>query len=188
MGLFSSLFGSKKPTEPIAAPETPAKELPEIRPEDFVDHSDPDNTPSGKIYYGTSMPIDAVYAFISRDYEEDGYNDAMCNADCAYKDSKKVIIRNELKRLFEQVTLRYKGDLRDIEVQIGILEQQGLINTSLTLKARKQTYLEHMEVLAQMRTSLDRDEEQLLSMVKSYERGFLKGLAAKSETLLRHER
>lgn len=188
MGFFSSLFGSKKPTEPIAVPEAPAKDFPETRSKDVVDHSEAGNTPTGNSYYGTSMPIDAVYAFIGRDYEEDGYNDAMCDANGTYKDSKKVIIRNELKRLFEQVTLRYKSDLRDIEVQIGILEEQGLINSSLVLKARKQTYLEHMEVLAQMRTSLDRDEEQLLSMVKSYERGFLKGLAAKSETLLRYER
>ena len=99
---------------------------------------------------------------------------------------KKNIIKNELRRLFEQVTLRYRNDLRDIEVQIEIVEQQGLINTASSLKARKDTYIEHMSVMKDMVESLEKEEPQMMSMVKSYERGFLKGLAAKSDLLLRN--
>lgn len=110
----------------------------------------------------------------------------MVNADSTYKDSKKNIIKNELRRLFEQVTLRYRNDLRDIEVQIEIVEQQGLINTASSLKARKDTYIEHMSVMKDMVESLEKEEPQMMSMVKSYERGFLKGLAAKSDLLLRN--
>ena len=64
------------------------------------------------------MPIDAIYAYIQDDYEQEGYSDAMCNADMAYKESKKEIIKNGLKMLFEQVRLRYESDIRDINVQI----------------------------------------------------------------------
>lgn len=180
MGLFS-FFKRGSDNQEIE----PQKSLPEIREEDFVDNSDP-NEEVVSIPYGTRMPIDAIYAFISKDYEQEGYNDAMCNADSSYKDSKKIIIKNELKRLFEQVGLRYKSDLREIEVQINIVEQQGLINTASALKARKDTFLEHMETMSKMEQSLDNGEQQMLSMIDSYERGFLKGLAAKSDTLLRN--
>lgn len=187
MGFLTSLFGSKQLQTDSQNPDS-VKSLPEIRQEDFVDNSDPIPQVDQLNNYGTRMPIDAIYAFISRDHEEQGYDDAMCNADSSYKESKKSMIKNELKRLFEQVGLRYKSDLRDIDVQIEFLNQQGLINTSASLKARKETYIEHMEILKNMKSSLDRDEEQLLSMVRSYERGFLKGLVAKSETLLKYER
>lgn len=181
MGLFKRLFGNTEDSN--SAVET--RQLPEIRREDFVD----DSEPKEEVYsvaYGTRMPIDAIYAFIDRDYEQLGYDDAMCNADSAYKHSKKEIIKNELKRLFEQVRLRYKSDLRDIEVQIGIVEQQGLINTSASLKARKDTFVEHMDTMTKMEQALDNEEPQMLGMTRSYERGFLKGLAAKSDILLKN--
>ena len=183
MGLLSFLFGSKKDV-PVQD-EVSSKILPEIKEEDFVDNSDP-NEDLYTVHYGTKMPIDAIYAYINRDYEQSGYDDAMVNADSTYKDSKKNIIKNELRRLFEQVTLRYRNDLRDIEVQIEIVEQQGLINTASSLKARKDTYIEHMSVMKDMVESLEKEEPQMMSMVKSYERGFLKGLAAKSDLLLRN--
>ena len=183
MGLLSFLFGSKKDV-PVQE-EVSSKILPEIKEEDFVDNSDP-NEDLYTVNYGTKMPIDAIYAYINRDYEQSGYDDAMVNADSTYKDSKKNIIKNELRRLFEQVTLRYRNDLRDIEVQIEIVEQQGLINTASSLKARKDTYIEHMSVMKDMVESLEKEEPQMMSMVKSYERGFLKGLAAKSDLLLRN--
>lgn len=179
MGLFSSLFGRKDQEQ-----ETSVKELPEIREDLFVDNSDPSEE-HVVLHYGTRMPIDAIYAFINKDYEQQGYDDAMCNTDSSYKDSKVSIIKNELKRLFEQIWLRYQSDLRDIDVQIRIIEEQGLISTAEALKARKATFVEHMEVLEKMEVSLDNNEPKMLSMIDSYERGFLRGLAAKSDALLK---
>ena len=103
---------------PALESETTSKEianLPEIKKEDFVDDSEPEpESIYVTIKYGTGMPIDAIYAYIKDDYEQMGYDDAMCNADIQYKESKKEIIINKLKVLFEQVRLRYKGDIRDI--------------------------------------------------------------------------
>lgn len=179
MGFLSSIFGKKE-----QAPELPAKELPEVREDIFVDNSEPADEPI-VLHYGTKMPIDAIYAYINKDFEQQGYDDAMCNINSAYKDSGVSIIKNGLKRLFKQVRLRYKSDLREIEVQIGIVEQQGLTDTAESLKARKETFLEHMDEMERMEKSLDNNEPQMLSMVDSYERGFLRGLAAKSDALLK---
>ena len=66
MGLLSFLFGSKKDV-PVQE-EVSSKILPEIKEEDFVDNSDP-NEDLYTVHYGTKMPIDAIYAYINRDYE-----------------------------------------------------------------------------------------------------------------------
>ena len=188
MGIFS-LFSQKNQVEAPIEKESSLQEeknnLPEIKREDFVDDSDPNQENNIiTIRYGTGLPIDAIYAYIEEDYEQIGYDDAMCNTDITYKESKKTIIKNGLKRLFEQIRLRYKSDIRDIDVQIDAVEAQGLTYSSESLKARKETFIEHMNTMDKMEASLDREESQMLSMINSYERGFLKGLSAKSESFI----
>lgn len=187
MGLFSKIF-QKKEGQPLVIAESENNKLQEVKKAETVEEPEAitkDNN-VGKIQYGTQMPIDIIYAFIERDYENEGYQDALCNPDDSYKESKKAMIKHGLKRLFEQVGLRYKSDLRNIEVQIGIMEQQGMANTASTLQARKDTLLEHLSIMGEMEVALDNEEQKMMSMIKSYERGFLKGLAAKSDLLLRN--
>ena len=185
MGIFPSLFKKRTNLEPDIDVAQEKKILPEIREEDFVDNSDPKDQ-IVTIQYGTNMPIDAIYAFISRDYEPRGYNDAMCNADSSYKNTAITMIKSDLKRLFRQVELRYKNDLRNVIVHVDILEQQGLIDSTLPLKAKKETIMEHLKEMEEMVKALDNSEEQMLSMVNSYERGFYKGLVAKSNSVLQN--
>lgn len=190
MGLFNFFKKSNQVnnTEVVGLPnvEDNSKEiLPEIKREDFVDDSEPNlESNTITIKYGTGMPIDAIYAYIQDDYEQEGYSDAMCNADMAYKESKKEIIKNGLKMLFEQVRLRYESDIRDISVQIDIVETQGLTTTSMTLKARRDTFNEHLSKINEMESSLDREDKKMMNMIASYERGFLKGISAKSESFI----
>lgn len=187
MGLFSRIF-EKKEGQPVVVAENENNKLQEMKRSEAVEEPESITKDNNvvKIQYGTQMPIDIIYAFIERDYENEGYQDAMCNPDDSYKESKKAMIKHGLKRLFEQVGLRYKSDLRNIEVQITIMEQQGMANTASTLQARKDTLLEHLSIMGDMEAALDREEQKMMSMIKSYERGFLKGLAAKSDLLLRN--
>lgn len=190
MGLFNFFKKGNQVnnTEVVGLPnvEDNSKEiLPEIRREDFVDDSEPNlESNTITIKYGTGMPIDAIYAYIQDDYEQEGYSDAMRNADMAYKESKKEIIKNGLKMLFEQVRLRYESDIRDINVQIDIVDIQGLTTSSMSLKARRDTYNEHLKKINDMELSLDREDKKMMNMIASYERGFLKGVAAKSESFI----
>lgn len=190
MGLFDFLKKSDQinNTGVVGLPnvEDVSKEiLPEIKREDFVDDSEPIlESNAMTIKYGTGMPIDAIYAYIQDDYEQEGYSDAMCNADMAYKESKKEIIKNGLKMLFEQVRLRYESDIRDINVQIDIVDIQGLTTSSMSLKARRDTYNEHLKKINDMELSLDREDKKMMNMIASYERGFLKGVDAKSESFI----
>lgn len=158
---------------------------PEIKREDFVDDSEPniDNN-AVTVKHGTGMPIDVIYDYIQGDYEQEGYDDAMCNADMTYKEAKKEMIKNGLKMRFDQVRLRYESDIRDISVQIDIVETQGLTTTSMTLKARRDTFNEHLSKINEMGSSLDREDKKMMNMIASYERGFLKGISAKSESFI----
>ena len=182
MGLFSFLGISKKNSETSdqAVTETAKPEIPSDK---FVDNSDP-NAKVRTVTYGTQHSIDVIYAFINDDYEDQGYEDAMCNSDNSYKDSKKEIIHNQLKQLFEQVDLRYRNDIRVLKVQIESIENQGLIDKARELGARLETYLEHIDKLEEMEKGLDANDPKMTSMILSYERGFLKGLIAKSDSLL----
>lgn len=184
MGFFSWFKhkGGVDATESVGSASAP-----EIDRRVFVDDSEPSQDNSGAGYC-TGMPIDAIYAFINRDYEQLGYDDAMCDIDGTYKEAKKEIIRNELKRLFEQVTLRYRNDMRALETQIGIVTSQGLTDTAARLKARLETYDEHLEVIKKMEVDLDNNAPRMLGMIDCYERGFRRGLAAKSDILLGNEK
>lgn len=84
--------------------------------------------------------------------------------------------------------LRYKNDLREIDVQISTVEQQGMMNTSSVLRARRETYSEHLSKIDEMEKRLEENDIQLLSMLDSYDRGFLRGLAAISQTFLKQDR
>lgn len=182
MSFLSSLFSDKnRNLQPADAPVTAV--LPEIRETDFVDHSEP---ASYVITYGTQMPIDAIYHYIDQDYEPQGYDDAMSSNDASYKEKKMNYIRDGLLRLFDQITLRYRNDLRDLEVEIKMLAEQGLTNMAARVEARKDTFIEHLNTIAEMQQALDADDPKMLSMISSYERGFLKGLTAKATTLLQH--
>lgn len=68
----------------------------------------------------------------------------MCNPDDSHKESKKVMIKHSLKRLFEQVGLQYKSDFHNLEVQTTIMEQQGMAVTVSTLQVRKDMLLENL--------------------------------------------
>lgn len=182
MGIFSKWFGHTEAQQTTGT--NVANELSEMKNDETIINDVNALEKALDPVFGTGMPIDAIYAYIERDYEGQGYSDSMCNADNAYKESKKVIIKDGLKRLFSQVRLRYQDDFRRVTVQIDIVEKQGMIDTSYLLKAKKETYAEHMKTIDVMEESLMKNDPKMLSMIDSYERGFLKGIAAISQTFL----
>ena len=59
------------------------------------------------IKWGTGMPIDVIYNYIHKNFEDDGYQDALVNQDIAYRDTRISIIRNDLEMLFNRIKLCY---------------------------------------------------------------------------------
>lgn len=186
MEFFNWIFGAS--SKPVEDQENTSVK-PEVDEKVFVDYSDPveenhDNQNVYNVAYGTGKAIDVIYAFINRSFEQKGYDDAIVNDELSYCETGKTLIMNELKQLFEQVVLKYKAELRTLDVQIGILKERGMTNHAVRFISEKEMLEEHMDKIQDMKKRLEEGDVQLLNMVMTYERGFLKGIAAKSDSIL----
>ena len=162
--------------------------LPEIKKEDFVDESAPiDSNNIVMINYGTGMPIDLIYNDLKEDYEQKGYEDALCNPDMSYKEMNQSIIRHNIEIKFEQVILKYNDDLRDIDFHIESRAQAGLVDVVKQLKTKRETLQKHVDKLHEMETDFRNKAPYMMGVLLSYERGFLRGLAALSLDTLKNK-
>ena len=136
------------------------------------------------IQYGTGMPIDVIYGFINHDYEQDGYQDALINSDAEYCIAKEKIILNQLNQLFRRILLRYRGEIRDIEVQITNAKSLFALTSASLLDARKETCEEHIVEINEMIQKVNAKSPEMMTMIESYRRGFTKGCAAQTANFL----
>ena len=132
------------------------------------------------ISWGTGMPIDIIFNFIHKNFEKEGFQDALVNSDITYRDTKEKIIRNDLEMLFKRIILRYKNDIREIDVDIDNARKAYALAAAGKLQARRETFEEHLEEIKEMQQLLDADNPKMTTMIESYRRGFQKGITAVS--------
>ena len=132
------------------------------------------------ITWGTGMPIDVIFNFIHKNFEEDGFQDALVNQDITYRDAKEKIIRNDLEMLFKRIILRYKNDIRVVDVKIENARKALALSAASDLEALRETYDEHLAEIREMQVLLEANDPKMMTMIESYRRGFLKGIAATS--------
>lgn len=136
------------------------------------------------ITWGTGMPIDVIFNFIHKNYEEEGFQDALVNSDVSYCDAKEKIIRNDLEMLFKRIILRYKKDIRELDTKIDNALKLLALGAASRLQAERQTYEEHLSEINEMQTLLENNDPKMLTMIDSYRRGFVKGINAESITFI----
>lgn len=180
MALFR-LFGSKKVANSDVTPV-------EINEEQDVNNENENPTADSKdeeskkrlitITWGTGMPIDVIFNYIHKNYEEEGYQDAIINSDIAYRDTKEKIIRNDLEMLFKRIALRYKNDIRVIEFKIDNARKAFALAAAAQLDSLRETYEEHLVEIEKMQEMFEADDPKMTNMIESYRRGFLKGITA----------
>ena len=132
------------------------------------------------ITWGTGMPIDVIFNYIHKDFEEEGFQDALVNSDLKYRETRESILRNDLKMLFRRITLRYQSDIRVLEVQIRNAQEASALSSASMLQAQLETYQEHLKEIDDMEQLLDNNDPKMITMIESYRRGFLKGITAKT--------
>ena len=105
MALFKKLFSSKL----VANSDVIPAEL-----NDEQDVNNENQNPVGKtkddesktnlitIKWGTGLPIDVIFHYIHKNFEEEGFQDALVNSDITYRDTKEKIIRTDLEMLYEE--------------------------------------------------------------------------------------
>ena len=132
------------------------------------------------IAWGTGMPIDIIFNYIHKNFEEDGFQDALVNNDITYRDAKEKIIRNDLEMLFKRIILRYKKDIREIEVDIDNALKAYAFVAASRLQSQRDTYEEHLTEINEMQQMLQVNDPQMTTMIESYRRGFLKGVTSRA--------
>ena len=184
MKLFSIFRKNNTSSPELEAVETSTKEVSEST-------TAPTSLSAGEIVsitYGTGMPIDVLYAFINKDYEKEGYEDALVNSDVEYCTAKESIILNKLQQLFRRVLLRYSGEIREIEVQAANAKSLFALTSASMLEARKATCEEHIAEINSMMDKVNAKAPEMMTMIESYRRGFTKGCAAQTANFLNPKR
>lgn len=176
------IFGSK-PNESMetVSVNTPVENTEETSKDEELNKNEDKKKDEQKfitIKWGTGMPIDVIFNFIHKNFEDEGYEDALVNSDMQYRETKEEIIRNDLKMLFKRISLRYRNDIREIGAQIENAQKAYALTSASLLQARCDTYREHLEEIAEMERLLDSNDPKMTTMIESYRRGFLKGIAA----------
>ena len=187
MGLFDLLFGTSKKNDLAVDIATKPEELliPEVKDLNGINDAIPVTKESE---LNVSMPLDEIYKYLRIDFESRGYEDAMSNPDTSYRDMNKLLLVSNLKVLFKQVKQIYIDNLKTTDFHIKSREQAGLIDIVELLKNRKETLENHLTEINKMEVDLENNVDYMVGMLLSYERGFLRGLAALSLETLKLQR
>lgn len=139
------------------------------------------------ITWGTGMPIDVIFNFIHKNFEDEGFQDALVNCDITYRDAKEKIIRNDLEMLFKRIILKYKSDIRVANVKIENAHKALALAAATDLEALRATYEEHLTEIQEMQLLLDANDPKMTTMIESYRRGFLRGIAANTVNFINNK-
>lgn len=187
MALFK-LFGSKPKENFEMIPEQSENVLGEGNEETTSPEEEKkDEKQLITITWGTGLPIDVIFNFIHKNFEEEGFQDALVNCDITYRDAKEKIIRNDLEMLFKRIILKYKSDIRVVNVKIENANKALALAAAADMEALRATYEEHLTEIQEMQSQLDANDPKMTTMIESYRRGFLKGIAANTVNFINNK-
>lgn len=137
--------------------------------------------PEGKkpltVSYATGWPIDVIYGYLHKNYEEQGLRDAMTKSDLAFRDLNMDIIRNKILMVFREINLNYDVTKNDIEIRMETCRAAGLLTTVSDLEKTMAIINSHKEELRQLEEDFRNNANEAAVPLKSYECGFLRGVA-----------
>lgn len=129
------------------------------------------------VSYATGWPIDVIYGYLHKNYEEKGFEDAIARSDLAFRDLNMEIIRNKILMVFREINLNYDVKKSDIEIRIETCRAAGLLSTVSDLEKNLITIVAHKEELQQLEDDFKNNANEASIPLKSYECGFLRGIS-----------
>ncbi len=181
MSIFNFL-NKKNEDANMVVPMMPAINLPE---QEF-ESNDVENTASGSepstkstltVSYATGWPIDVIYGYLHKNYEEKGFNDAMVKSDLAFRDINMNIIRNKILMIFREVNLNYDVMRKDIETRMETCSAAGLLTTLSDLENQASIISAHKAELEKLEQDFRSNANEASVPLQSYDCGFLRGIA-----------
>lgn len=181
MALFN--FFKKKSESPNLSLILPTEEEPENEVSQETESSNIEEAKapavnSLKVSYATGWPIDLIYGYLHKNYEEKGYADAMLNSNLTFRDMNMSIIRNKVLMIFREVNLKYDGMKRELETRIGACNAAGLLTSVAELEKQMAVINAHKEELSRLEMDFRNNANEASVPLMSYECGFLRGVSA----------
>lgn len=181
MALFN--FFKKKSETPNLSLILPTEDKPENEVSQETESSNIEEAKapvanSLKVSYATGWPIDLIYGYLHKNYEEKGYADAMLNSNLTFRDMNMSIIRNKVLMIFREVNLKYDGMKRDLETRIGTCSAAGLLTSVAELEKQMAVINAHKEELNKLEMDFRNNANEASVPLMSYECGFLRGVSA----------
>jgi len=122
--------------------------------------------------------IHSLYAFLGKDYQQQGYQDALINPDTTYMNQNVEAILSDLYMVIRKVKTFYEDALLEIEFLIQSRTRGGMVDTVDEMKMKKEKALNHMEKVKEMEAEGNNNLGAGQRLVISYKRGFSNGMAA----------
>ena len=129
------------------------------------------------VSYATGWPIDVIYGYLHKNYEEKGFEDAMLRSDIAFRDMNMGIIRNKILMVFREINLNYDVMKSDLESRIDTCRAAGLLTTVSDIEKSMTIIKTHKEELRQLEDDFKNNANEASIPLKSYDCGFLRGIA-----------
>lgn len=128
------------------------------------------------VSYATGWPIDIIYGYLHKNYEEKGFGDSMIKSDLAFRDMNMNIIKNKILIVFREINLNYDVMKRDVETRMDTCSAAGLISTVTELENQMSIINAHKQELEQLEREFKADDQASVPL-QSYNCGFLRGVA-----------
>ena len=180
---FFGLFNSKKNDNnsniiPLQlSPYNDKSSLEEVTNEaPVVEKASPENKPL-TVSCATGWPIDIIYGYLHKNYENKGYDDAMLNSNLAFRDMNMNIIRQKILMVFREIKLNYGAMKQDLELRIQSCNAVGLLTTVADLNTQMTVINSHMEELDKLEHDFRNNANEASVPLMSYECGFLGGVS-----------
>lgn len=129
------------------------------------------------VSYATGWPIDVVYGYLRKNYEEKGFADAMVKGDLAFRDMNMNLIRNNILMVFREINLNYDVMKQDLQVRMDNCRAAGLLTTVAEIEKSMSLINVHKEELKQLESDFRNNANESAIPLQSYECGFLRGIA-----------
>lgn len=136
------------------------------------------NNSSNDSYDNNSSAWKRIFNRIRKDYESEGYNDALSTADVKYRNDNKEILKLNLLVDIEEAEVEIKEYLKELDFHIKSRTKAELFDLVEELESKKVTYEERIEKLKELKIDLKNDSGMPNRILLAYNRGFNKGMAA----------
>jgi hypothetical protein len=130
------------------------------------------------VSYATGWPIDVIYGYLHKNYEEQGFNDAMIKSDMKFMEMNMNIITNKILMVFREINLNYDVMTTDLETRMEACSSAGLMSTLSSLEKQMTIVKTHKEELKNLENDFRNNANEASVPLQSYQCGFLRGIAA----------